>query len=48
MLGCYVLEVQYFLMIDRKGVVLEGRQIEEELGGVAGGKTVVRIYCMRK
>lgn len=34
-------------MRDRKGAVLEGRG-EEEKGGVDGGKTALRIHCMRK
>lgn len=27
---------------------MDGRGGEETLGGVKGGKTVTRIYCMRK
>lgn len=32
----------------RKGVDPEGRGGGEELGGEEGGKTIIRIYCMRK
>jgi hypothetical protein len=32
-------------MRDKKGVDLEGTEEEEEL---AGGKTIIRIYCLRK
>lgn len=46
MLG-YLLEAVPFLVRDRKGAVLEGRG-EEEKGGVDGGETALRIYCMRK
>jgi len=33
---------------DRKGVDSEERRGREELGGVKRGKTVIRMYCMRK
>ena len=48
MFGCYLLEACSFLMRDRKGVDLEGKGGGEELGGINGGKTVIRIYYMRK
>lgn len=32
----------------RKGMVPDGRRAKEELGGVEGGETVIRTYCMRK
>ena len=37
-----------FLKRDRKGVVLVGGEVVEELGGVEGGETIIRIYYMRK
>ena len=48
MFGCYLLGACSFLMRDRKGVDLEGKGGGEELGGINGGKTVIRIYYMRK
>jgi hypothetical protein len=33
---------------DGKRVDMDGRDIREEWGGVKGGKTVFRLYCMRK
>lgn len=33
---------------DRKGVDSNGRGCGEELGGVKGGETVIRTYCMKK
>lgn len=32
----------------RKGVDLDGREGGEELQRVEGGKTVFRLYCLRK
>ena len=46
--GCYLLEACSFLMRDRKGVDLDGRDGGEELGGVEGEETVICVYCMRK
>ena len=48
MFGCYLLEACSFLMRDRKGVDLDGRDGGEELGGVEGEETVIRIYYVRK
>ena len=48
MFGCYLLEACSFLMRDRKGVDLDGRRGGEELGGVEGGETIIRIYYVRK
>ena len=45
---CYLLEVSYFLMRDCKGVDLDVRGSEEELEGVEGFETVIRIYYIRK
>jgi len=44
MFGYYL----FFLMRDRKGVDPERRGGGEDLGGVKGGETVIRIYRMRK
>lgn len=35
-------------MRDRKGVDTDGRGCVEELGGVEGGETIFRLYCVRK
>jgi len=35
-------------MRNRKGLDPESRGGGEELGGVKGGETIIRIYCMRK
>lgn len=35
-------------MRDRKIVNLGGMAVEDQLGGVERGETVVKIYCMRK
>lgn len=48
MFGCYRLDARSFLMRDGKGTDLDGREVGEELRGVGGGETVIRIYCMRK
>lgn len=48
MCGCYLLKVRCFLVRDRKGVDPEGRGSGEELGGVKGGKIIIKIYCMWK
>lgn len=48
--GCYPLEVCTFLVRDRKEVGLEGKESEEELGGVGVRKVyiiIIRIYCRR-
>lgn len=37
-----------FFSKDRNGVVLDGRWSREKLGGVDGGWTVFRLYCIRK
>ena len=36
-----------FLMRDRKGMSTDGKEGEEELGGVGRGKTVIRMYGMK-
>lgn len=36
------------IMSNRKGVDSDGREDDEELGGVGEGDTVIRIYCMKK
>jgi hypothetical protein len=41
---CYLLAVCSFLIRGRKRVDLDGRRGGEELGGVEGGKTAIRIY----
>ena len=41
------LEACSFLMRDGKGEYLEKREMGV-LGGVEGGETIIRIYCMRK
>jgi hypothetical protein len=35
-------------MRDKKGVDLDGRRGGEELGGVEGGETIIRIYYVEK
>lgn len=35
-------------MREGKGVYLKRREIGEELGGVEGGKTIIKTYDMRK
>lgn len=37
-----------FLFNERQGVDLERSRGVEELGGLKGGKTITRIYCIRK
>lgn len=44
MFGCYPLEACSFLMKDRR----ERSGCGVDLGGVEGGKTVFRLYRMRK
>lgn len=44
--GCYFLQACSVLMRYRRD--LERRGKEEELGGAEGGKTEIRLYCMRK
>lgn len=39
MFNCHLLEVQFFLMCDRKGVDVEGRRGGKELGRLDGGKS---------
>lgn len=34
----------YFVMRARKGVDLDGRESEENLRGVVGGETIIRMY----
>lgn len=46
MLGSYLLETLSFLMRDKRGVNLERRGSGKELGGLEGGETVLRIYCV--
>lgn len=48
MFGCYLLETYSFLMRNKKGVELKERGAGEDLGGIVGGETIIRIYCMRK
>ena len=48
MFGCYLLEACCFLMRHRKGMDPEGKGGEEEVEGVEGEETVIRIYCMRE
>ena len=48
MFGCYLLEACSFLMIDRKGVDPEKRRGGEELGGVQGRESIIRVYCIKK
>lgn len=35
-------------MREKKGVDPDGRRGEEELGGVEGGRIIIRIYFVRK
>lgn len=35
-------------MRDRKGVDLDGREGGQNLGGVGGGESKIRILCMKK
>jgi hypothetical protein len=35
-------------MRGRKGEDLEERRSQEELEGIEGEKTIIRMYCMRK
>lgn len=35
-------------MREKKGVDPDGRRGEEELGGVEGGTSIIRIYFVRK
>lgn len=44
MFGGYILEVSPFLMKNIKEVGTEGRRGGEELGGVEGDETIIRIY----
>ena len=37
-----------FFSNDRKGVDPDGKEEEEELGGVKGGGIIIRVYCMKK
>lgn len=37
-----------FFSNDRKGTDLNGSEGGKELGGVQGGGTVIKIYCLRK
>lgn len=48
MVGSYFLEACActFQMSDRKGVGLVGSRVREELRGVEGGATVIRMYCV--
>lgn len=48
MIDCYILKAYFLLMRDRKGMDPEGGRGGEELGGLEGGDTVIRIYCIRK
>lgn len=45
-LFCHLLEAFSLLVRDRKKVDPEGSEGREGLGGVEGGETVTRIYCM--
>jgi hypothetical protein len=36
-----------FLMRDRKGVNLDRKGGRKELGGAEGGKTTIRMYCVK-
>ena len=38
----------YFLMAGRNGVYWNGKMGRRELGGVKGGKTIIRMYYMIK
>lgn len=38
----------YFLMRERKKVGLDVRGGREKLGGIEGGETLTKIYCMKK
>lgn len=47
--GCHLLEASSSLLKrDRKRVDQDGKGVEKRLGGVEGGETKIRIYCMRK
>jgi hypothetical protein len=35
-------------MRDRKEADLHGRRCGEELGGIEGGETITRMYCVKK
>lgn len=37
-----------FLMRNKKVMDLDGKGSEQELLGIGGGKSVIRIYCMKK
>ena len=47
MFGSYLLEA-CSLKRDGKGVDLKGRGGDEKGGGVEGGESIIRIYCLRK
>lgn len=48
MFGYYLLESSSFQTRHQNVVDLEGTGGEEEMAGVEGGETLIRIYCMRK
>lgn len=48
MVCCDLYETYCFLMRVIKKVDLDGREGGEELGGAERGKSVIRLYCMRK
>jgi hypothetical protein len=47
-LFCHLLENCSFLMTDKTGVVLDESGGGEDLEGVKGRETVIRMYCMGK
>lgn len=44
---CYLLEVCSFLVRDKQGVVQDEIGVREEMGGLEGGETIIRKYCMK-
>lgn len=48
MLYCYFLEACSFLTRARKGVNPDGKGSRENLGGMEGGETVIRVYYIIK
>lgn len=48
MFGYYLLESSPFQVKDQNVVDLEGTVGEEEMAGMEGGETLIKIYCMRK
>lgn len=43
LVDCHLLEVYSLLMKDKKGVDSNGREVGKKLGGVEGGKIVIKL-----